>query len=43
MQDVPRERIAAEMDITVRTFHYIRKRAIERLTAMYNLAEKLRG
>ena len=43
MQDVPRERIAAEMDITVRTFHYIRKRAIERLAAMYNLTEKLRG
>lgn len=37
MESVSREKIAAELGVTVRTFHKIRKTAITRLVAMYDL------
>ena len=41
MEGISREEIAADLGVTVRTFHKIRKQALDRLAEMYKLTEKL--
>ena len=41
MQGISRESTASELGVTVRTFHKIRKQAVDRLTEMYELTSEL--